>query len=95
MNASKRPGAGSSPTAPQHEHWLDRPKSHDRIALLLAVACFALVVVDFTYDQHGHFAYEEWNGFHALFGFSAYVAIVQTAKVLRWFVKRPEDYYGE
>jgi hypothetical protein len=51
--------------------------------------------VDVLYEQHGHFDYETWTGFHAVFGFFAYVGIVYTAKILREFVKRDEGYYGE
>jgi hypothetical protein len=89
------PSGTDPPTESEPQYWLDSHRSHNLIVGGLVVACVALVVGDFAYDQHGHFEYEEWNGFHAIFGFLAYVGIVQTAKILREFVQRAEDHYGE
>lgn len=94
MSEERKP-AEEGPSRPERKWLLDSKRAHDAIALGLLVACAALLVVDLAYDQHGHFDYEEWTGFHAAFGFVAYVCIVQAAKILREFVKRDEDYYGE
>lgn len=59
----------------------------------LLLLCAALLVIDVVHEAHGHFAFEEWFGFHALFGFVAYMTIVNSAKLLRRLVERPEDYY--
>ena len=72
----------------------DRPQTHKAIHIGLAVACVAAVLSDLLYHKHGHFAFEEAFGFHAFFGFVAYMTIVNSAKLLRRFVKRPENYYG-
>lgn len=44
---------------------------------------------------HHGFAFENWPGFYALFGFVAYVTLVLVAKKLRDWIMRPEDYYGD
>lgn len=61
---------------------------------LLVGACVLLIVADLVIDQHGHFAWEDWPGAYAVYGFLAYVGIVTLAKGLRRLVKRDESYYG-
>ncbi len=55
--------------------------------------CVALLLVDVFHHKHGHFEFEEWFGFYALYGFAAYMVIVNSAKLFRKLVKREEDYY--
>ena len=80
------PDSGSSPL-------FDRPQIHKAIAIGLGIACAVAMLSDLFYPKHGHFHFEEAFGFHAFFGFFAYLTIVNTAKLLRRWVKRPEDYY--
>jgi hypothetical protein len=81
---------------PDPEHsWFERRANQDRIFHGLLAVCGALLVAEFTYQAHPHFAYESWFAFHAAFGFAAYVAIVTTAKGLRRLVRKSEDYYRE
>ena len=54
-----------------------------------------VVLADFGYHKHGYFGFQEWFAFDAVFGFAAYVGLVNSAKLLRKLVMRPEDYYGE
>lgn len=50
----------------------------------------------FHWGHLGSFEFTELTpGFFALFGFFAYMTIVNTAKALRTVVMRSEDYYGE
>ena len=81
-------GAGEVP-------FLDRPSTHQRIFYSLLAACVVVVSSDLLYHKHGHFSFEEAFGFHAIFGFAAYLTIVNSAKLLRRFAKRPGDYYDE
>lgn len=37
----------------------------------------------------------DWPGFYAAFGFLACVALVVLARILGWWLKRPDDYYGK
>ena len=56
------------------------------LVLLLALEPFI--------HKHPYFAWEEWFGFYAIFGFVACVLLVLGAKyILRPLVKREEDYY--
>jgi len=75
------------------KYWLDQPKNVNKIVYLLYVVCAALLIVEFFYHKHGHFAFEQWFGFYAWFGFIAYISIVMSAKLLRKFIKRKENYY--
>ncbi len=63
------------------------------IVYTLYALCAALLLVDVFHHKHGHFEFEEWFGFYALYGFAAYMFIVNSAKLLRKLVKRDEDYY--
>ena len=79
------------------KHWLDQPKNVNKIVYLLYFVCAALLLTEFYIfifgHKHGHFDFENWFGFYAWFGFLAYISIVMSAKFLRRFIKRKEDYY--
>lgn len=60
---------------------------------LLLVLCGGLLLADFMYTKHGHFAFENAIGFFAGYGFFAYCFIVLSAKALRKLIKRNETYY--
>ena len=60
--------------------------------LLIGVCC-SLLVVDLFLHKHGHFAWEEWFGFQAFYGFACFSFAVLAGKQLRRLLKRPEDYY--
>jgi len=85
----------SEPERPAGEpkRWLDERRNVDRVFHLLVGVCAALVAADLLYAKHGHFAFEDFVGFHAGFGFVAYVSLILTAKGLRRLTKRREDYY--
>lgn len=77
--------------------WLDRPSTHTLLFRTLGGVCAGLLVIEGIFlvvgHPHGHFAYETWPGFHGLFGFLAYLSIVNGAKLLRRVVMRREDFY--
>jgi hypothetical protein len=52
-----------------------------------------LVAFDFFSEKHGHYSWESFPGFYALFGFVSCVVLVLAAKQLRRILKRDEDYY--
>lgn len=62
---------------------------------ILVAACVLLVVAEFLFDKHGHFGFEEWTGFHAIFGFVTFFGAVLAGKHLRKLLMRKEDYYDE
>ncbi|MDH3608100.1 MAG: hypothetical protein OEQ24_02505 [Gammaproteobacteria bacterium] len=77
----------------EKKYWLDKSSNVDKLVYLLYTACAALLAAEFFYHKHGHFDFEQWFGFYAWFGFIAYISIVMSAKLLRKFIKRKENYY--
>ena len=77
------------------DHWLVRPQTIRRLwwgsGILLALTVLAQLVI----DVKGYFGIDGWLGFGALFGFAACAAMVGISKVLGWWLKRGEDYYGD
>ena len=80
-------------TAQEKPHWLDKPGSVDKVFFTLCVVCGALVAADLFYHKKGHFGFEDIIGFHAGYGFIAYVGLILAAKLLQRAVIRDEDYY--
>ena len=62
---------------------------------ILIGACVLVVLLDLTYEKHGYMEMERYFGFYAAYGFIMFTGLIFVAKALRWFVKRPEDYYGD
>lgn len=89
--------ASETPTD-ERPRWLDDP-AHVRLLIRgFWAACALIVLVDLlaiagVFDKHGHFPWEGWFGFHAVYGFVACVALVEAAKLMRKVVMRPRDYY--
>ena len=79
----------------ERKRWLDEPKNVWKVVFALFALCAILIGLDFVVEKHTHFLFEEWWGFYAVYGFVACVLLVLAAKVLRFFVKRGEDYYDE
>ena len=77
------------------KHWLVRPENIRlmwRIFLgVLAVTVLAQAVVPI----HAYFGVDGIFGFNAVYGFLTCVAMVIFAKILGWWLKRPDDYYPE
>ena len=61
---------------------------------LLALALL-LVVLEFILHRHGEVAAEDFPLFPVLFGFAAFLFIVQVGKWLRMMIMRDEDYYDD
>ena len=59
----------------------------------MLLACALLLAVDPLVHKHGEFAFEEWFGFHGLFGLAAGLLVVLLASLLRAVVERPEDFH--
>lgn len=92
------PNTGANTDARANEttddpRWLDKPGSVDLLIKILLIACMASVMADFFYHKHGDFRFQTYPGFDALFGFLAYVGLVNLAKAFRKLVMRREDYY--
>ena len=66
-----------------------------RVLYSLYVCCAILPIIDFLYHRHSLHPWESWPGFYAVYGFVGCVLLVLIAQLLRWLVKRPENYYGK
>jgi hypothetical protein len=74
--------------------WIDEKKNVRRVVLGLYILCAGLFVADFLYHKHSYLSVEDIPGFYALYGFFMCAALVVCAKVMRLFLKRPEDFYA-
>jgi hypothetical protein len=53
------------------------------------------LLVEFAIKAKTPFESSQWRGFGAVFGFLACAAMVLTAKLLGYVLKRPESYYED
>ncbi len=75
--------------------WVDKPGSVTKIIWMLTLVCAALFAADFMYEKHGHFEVESIPGAYGIYGFVMFTGLILAAKALRFFIKRPEDFYGD
>jgi len=79
--------------------WFLKPRNVRRVLVGLFVTCSLFFGLDFLFaltgfDKHPYFQWEQWPGFHAVFGFVACVLLVLVSRfLLRPLVMRDEDYY--
>lgn len=64
-----------------------------RFTILLGVVAVVLVVLELFLHRHGEFGFEDMFLFPAIYGFLAFLFIVQVGKWLRLVIMRKEDYY--
>lgn len=75
------------------DRWLDKPRNVNRIVYGLAALCALALGADFFYTKHPYFGVERVPAFYALYGLVGSVLLVLTAKELRRFLRRDEEYY--
>ncbi len=73
--------------------WLDSAKNRAKVRLYFYISLCVLLIVDFFIPKHGHFPWETVPEFFAVYGFIGCVGLIFIARILRWVVKRKEDYY--
>ncbi len=61
--------------------------------MILCVICLALLASDFFIHKHGHFEWDNWFGFSAVYGLASCLILVLGAKWFLPLVKRDEAYY--
>ena len=61
--------------------------------VLLGVWLAASLLLEMVFHRHGHFSFEGFFGFWAIYGFFGCLILCMLAKILRLIVKRPRDYY--
>lgn len=74
--------------------WFDDMSNVNRFVYVLYGLCALLFVADFFYKKKVYFSLEYFPGFYALYGFFMCAALVICAKLMRVFLKRPEEYYA-
>lgn len=76
-------------------HWLVRPSTIRKLwigsSIILALTVLAQTVI----YVKGYFGVDAWFGFGAVYGFVSCLLMVLVAKLLGFFLKRPENYYDE
>ena len=75
--------------------WLDNQANVKKIIIGVVIICVSLLIAEFFYHKHGHFAIENWFGFYGFYGFIVFCGIVLIGKQLRKFLMRSEDYYDD
>ena len=73
--------------------FLDSPQNRRRVRKYFYISLVLLLAIDLFISKHGHFAWEEAPFFFAAYGFIGCVSLIFIAKILRFLVKRKEDYY--
>ena len=73
--------------------WFDEPRNFRLFLRCFYGSLLLLLVIDFFIHKHPDFYFEDAPNFFAAYGFISCVLLVLAAKVLRWFIKRNEDYY--
>ena len=74
-------------------NFLDKPKNRKRVLRYFFLSLALLLVIDFFIHKHAEFPWEGAPVFYAVYGFTACVSLIFIAKLLRFLVKRDEDYY--
>ena len=75
-------------------HWLYRPGNVTKLWRWGGIVLALTVAAQVYWPVHGHFGFDGWFAFNAVYGFLACVAMVLFAKVLGWLVKREDTYYA-
>ena len=83
--------------------WFEKPANVNLLIIGLVVACVALLAVEaifggsFYDDLHpAHFPkVENVFGYQALLGFVAFTVVVFLGTMLRFVIRRSEDYYDQ
>ena len=73
--------------------FLDKPENKKRVIRYFFISLGILIVIDFFIHKHAEFPWEAAPAFYAVYGFTACVSLIFIAKLLRFIVKRDEDYY--
>ena len=76
---------------PQDRSWVER-NGRLIFGALIGIS-LGLLAAELFYEPHAYFEIDGWPGFYAVFGFAAFVFIVQAGKGLRQLIMRDEDYY--
>ncbi len=79
----------------EKSHLFDNPRNIQIVVYGLFAVCTVVFLADFALHRHVDHPAEAITGFYAVYGFSAYSALVLIARELRKILMRKEDYYDE
>ena len=71
----------------------DKPKNVKIFLSLFYASLIVLLTIDFFIHKHADFPWEAAPDFFAVYGFVSCVLLIFIAKILRFFIKRNENYY--
>ena len=80
-------------TSNDKTYFFDKPANVSLFLRVFYVICAVLFVMDFVIHRHTILKLEELPDFYAIFGFVAFVVLVEGSILLRKLVMRKEDYY--
>ena len=80
-------------TSNEKTYFFDKPANVSRFLRVFYTICAILFLMDFVIHRHTILKLEELHGFYAIFGFVAFVVLVEGSILLRKLVMRKEDYY--
>jgi len=75
--------------------WLDRKENVTKILRALYGVCAVLLLADLVVDRHPETQIEAIPFYYGIYGFVGSVILVMTAKLMRKFLMRREDYYDD
>ena len=78
-----------------NKHWLVRAESIRILWKIFIVVLAATVLSEIFIHKHEHFGIDGSFGFSAWYGFLTCAAMVVTAKILGYLLKRKETYYDD
>ena len=71
----------------------DKPENVKKLLLIFYAFLVVLLISDFFIHKHAEFPWEDAPGFFAFYGYLSCVGLIFIAKVLRFFLKKDENYY--
>lgn len=77
------------------KHWLTRPETIKKLWIGGWIVLGLTVLAQAVIKVYGHFEFEAFPAFNAIYGFLACAAMVIFAKVLGGVVKRKDTYYDD
>lgn len=95
MNELSKKTAQQQAAIDGDDSWLTRPATVRKLWWVFGAVLALTVVAELFIPVSGKFTLDALFGFGAWYGFGSCVLMVLAARVLGWWLKRPEEYYAE
>lgn len=79
----------------QDKHWLLRQKTIRNLWIGTSIVLLATVIGGLFVPLPGHFKWDGYFWFFAVYGFATCAVMVFVAKALGYILKRPDNYYDD